>query len=453
MLYTIMGMDTSRRAFTKSIAGAAAIGFPYIGWKTTGGAAPSNHVRFANFGAAGRAGANINEMLAVPNTSLVAAAEIDTARLKKSQEARPDTRFYQDWRELLDKEADNIDAVIVATPDHMHAPIAMSAMQLGKHAYCEKPLTRTLDECRTLQTYAAEKGLITQMGNQVGSAMSNRSAVQSLRDGLIGKVKEVHSMVPKSWGAMKPLPDRTDPVPDTLDWDGWLGVGRQRDYISGEFHPGQWRKRLDYGTGTLGDMGCHIYHPWFLGLDQPVPLAITSHGPGPVDTDSWPLNGRVVYHMQGTEYTDGDFEFTWYDGQARPDERIAKAVGGADKIPPAGSVIIGTEGTMVIFHSFDGVPLFYHEGERVRIRPSVVPSVSHHGEWVANIRGDAEDKPVSHWDYAGPMTEAVLLGCIAQRLPGKMLNWDAKNLRFSNSDAANELVKEEYRSGWEIEGL
>ena len=244
----------SRRNFLKASVGTIAA--PYIGWKTTAnGAPPSGNIRYAAFGTNGRAWGNISSMAGVENATLVAAAEIDLKRADKVGKGFPDAKIYQDWRELLEKEADNFDVAVVATPDHMHAPISMSAMQLGKHCYCEKPLTRTLHEARSLREYAAANNLTTQMGIQVGSGQGNKTAVKWLREGIVGKVKSVHSMIGKSWGSTKSLPVREDEIPASLDWDGWIGVGKKRSYLAGEFHPAQWRKRIGFGTGTLGRHG------------------------------------------------------------------------------------------------------------------------------------------------------------------------------------------------------
>ncbi len=443
----------NRRSFLKT--GAIAATAPWIGWRSTGYAGPpSENLRFVCFGSNGRAIGNITSMAGVKNTTMVAVAEIDTSRTDKAKKVFPDARVYQNWKELLEKEVNNFDVAIVSTPDHMHAPIAMSAMQLGKHTYCEKPLTRTLHECRALRTYAAEHKLATQMGIQVGSSAGNKTGVKWLRAGIVGKVKSVHSMNPKSWGSMSPLPDRKDPIPATLDWDGWIGVRKPRNYIQGEYHPSQWRKRLDFGTGTLGDMGCHIYHPWFQGLNQPTTLEVTSHGPGPVDADSWPLNSKVHYKMKGNAQSEGDFDFTWYDGTHLPGEDVAKAVGEMKNIPRSGSVVIGTEATLAIPHG-GGMPKLYKDGKLVPDSETPDPAVSssHHGQFADFIRGVSSEKPVANWDYAGPMTEAVLLGTVASRIPGETLKWDDASLRFTNSEAANAMTHEPYRKGWAVPGL
>ena len=442
----------NRRKFLKT-AGTTALAAPYIGWKTTvNGQSPNESLRWANFGANGRAWGNIASMAGVPNSKLVAVAEIDVKRTDKVAKGFPDAEIYSDWRELLEKEHKNLDCVIVATPDHMHAPIAMSAMQLGKHAYCEKPLSRTLHESRALREYAEANNLMTQMGIQVSSSSGNRTPVKLLRDGIVGKVKAVHSMNPKSWGSMSPLPDREDPVPPGLDWDQWIGVGKMRPYIAGEFHPGNWRKRIGYGTGTLGDMGCHIYHPWFMGLNKPVTLTVTSHGPGPVDGDSWPLNGKVEHLMKGNDQTDGDFIFTWYDGNQLPGEAVAAAVGGRENVPRSGSVVIGSTGALVIPHGGSG-PKIYRDGQLSDEEFENVPNDSHHGNYAGAIRGEIKDKPRANFSYAGPMTEAVLLGTVAMRLPGQTLEWDDAAGKFTNSEKANSMVHDKYREGWEVKGL
>ena len=446
-------MSLNRRSFLRATA-TSAIAAPYIGWKTTAnGASPSNNLRFVCFGSNGRAWGNITSMAGVENTTLVAVAEIDLSRADKTREKFPEAKVYQDWRKLLEKEADNFDVAIVSTPDHMHAPIAMSAMQLGKHTYCEKPLTRTLHECRTLQSYAADNNIATQMGIQVSSSQGNKTGVKWLREGIIGKVKSVHSMNPKSWGSMDALPDRADPVPATLNWDNWLGVRPTRSYIAREYHPSQWRKRLDFGTGTLGDMGCHIYHPWYQGLNQPDVLEVTSLGPGPVDKDSWPLNSKVHYLMKGNDQTDGDFPFTWYDGNQRADESVAKAVGGVENVPSSGSVVIGESGALVIPHGGSGIPTLYRSGALVTDTPEPAVAASHHGQYADFIRGTSSEKPVANWEYAGPMTEAVLLGTVALRVPGVTLKWDSAALKFTNSELANAMVEEPYRKGHEVSGF
>jgi len=442
----------SRRSFLGAAA-SASLTFPFIS-RAAGrkGLSHASTVRVAAFGANGRAFGDISATMSVKNTALVAVAEVDENRTDKVRKHFPKAKLYTDWRELLEKEARNIDVAVVGTPDHMHAPIAMAAMQLGKHVYVEKPLTRTLHETRALTRYAASHRLITQMGNQLASGSGNKATAKAIADGLIGKVVAVHSMCPKSWGSMKPLPDRTDPVPAGLDWEQWIGVAKMRPYIKGEFHPSQWRKRIGYGTGTLGDMACHIVHPWVKGLGAPAPLSVRSVGPAPVDEDSWPLDGQIEYWMAGNELTTGDFPFTWYDGKNVPGDEVAAHVGGRANVPRMGSIIIGTTGVIAVNHGGDTHPRIFRDGKRTDEKPESPPAAHHHGEWIERVRGNGKST-VCDFDYAGPMTETVLLGTVAMRRPAEKLEWDSARLQFTNSTEATRLIHDQYREGWEVKGL
>jgi predicted dehydrogenase len=448
--------QSRRRFLTRGAAAASAtLAAPYIGWTSTAsGKAPSKDLRVASVGANNRAWADISGMMKVPNTTLVAVAEVDSSRTANVVKNFPDTTLYTDWRELLDKEGKNLDALVVATPDHMHAPISMAAMQLGINVYTEKPLARTLHEARAMREFAADNKLVTQMGNQISSATSNRTPVRLLRERAIGDILSVHSINPKSWGRMTPLPDRSDPVPDGLDWDLWLGVGKQRPYLKGEFHPTNWRRRIGYGTGTLGDMGCHIYHPWFMGLDLRAPSSIASLGNAPVDEFSWPTNCKVQYTFPGNKITGKNpFTFTWYDGSERPPAEVAEALGDPKNMPKSGSVVIGTEGILTIPHGGSSRYGIFRDGIRSEDPIEPEPSSDHHAGFANAIRGEG-DAPISNFAYSGWMTEAVLLGNVAIRLPGQTLQWDGKNLAFPGNKKANALVKEApSRHGWEIKGL
>ncbi len=441
----------SRRSFLGSV-GAASVAFPFIGWKTAAaGKTPSGTVRVAAFGGNGRAFGDITGTMSHPDCVLSFVAEIDEARTDKVRERYPDTKIYLDWRELLDKEAKNFDVAVVGTPDHMHAPIAMSAMQLGKHCYCEKPLTRTLHEARQLTEYAAANNLRTQMGNQLASGSGNKATAKALADGMIGRILSIHSMCPKSWGAMKAIGAPTD-APATLDWDQWCGVGKKTPYVKGEYHPSQWRKRIGYGTGTLGDMACHIVHPWVKGLDAPAPLSVKSVGPAPVDEVSWPLDGRIHYRMAGTQASGGDFDYTWYDGKNVPEDDIAALVGGRENVPRMGTLVVGTTGVITANHGGDPMPKFYRDGKRTDEEVEPPASANHHGEWIDAVLGK-NNETVCDFAYAGPMTETVLIGTVAMLNPNQELKWDTKKLRFTNSKKADRLVRAPYRKGWEVKGL
>ncbi|MDA9859194.1 Gfo/Idh/MocA family oxidoreductase [Rubripirellula sp.] len=442
----------TRRTFLLSSA-AGALTLPLVP-RPSAGQPPSMRLRVASFGAARRAWANIQGIMAVPNTDLVAVAEVDDRHLKQVRTQYPDAKVYKDFRRLLDTESKNLDAVVIGTPDHMHAAMAMHAMQAGLHVYCEKPLTRTLHEARALRHYAEQNDIITQMGNQRAQGDMNQTTVGALRSGIVGTVREIHCMQAKTWGSMKPLNSPTKP-PKDLDWDLWIGVRPTRPYVAEEFHPRMWRSRLGFGCGNLGDMGCHIFHPWFMGLGSPSPLEVKSVGPGPADAASWPTDVRVRWKFGGTKISgEKPFTLTWHDGGQAPPDHVSKAVGGQKNLINSGSIIIGSSGTLIAPHGAGPVRFFVNGVEEKGAFELIKGSNNHHGNFADAIRGEHGVKqPLCHFGYAGPMAEAVLVGTYAVRLPGDNLIWNSKELQFNNSQAANELVREKYREGWKVAGL
>lgn len=441
-------VSSSRRCFLR---GAASTVFtaPFI---TSGlrAAPPSGKLNHASFGAGGMAGADITSLSRSPHFHLVAVADVDKRRLDALRKKFPDVRCYRDWRQLLDAEADNIDSVNVSTPDHMHGPIAMTALQMGKHVYGQKPLTQNLHECRQVTVKAREKGVMTQMGIQVSSEFSERLGVAAVHAGAIGKVKEVHTFSNKKWGDMDPVPDRQDLVPDSFDWDKWLGVATERKFIGGGYyHPGNWRKRRDFGTGTLGDMGCHIFSGWFRALALTSPLSVQSHGLAS-NKDNWAINGKVEYIYPGTEFTESDkVSVIWYDGDQRPPNEVQKLMGTVE-LPGQGSVIIGTDGAMLAPHG--STPRFARMGEEFRYKFPKLEPRDHYIEFIECCR-EGKSKPSANFDYSGPLTEAVLLGCLASLFPEQLLEFDTGKVVFPNSEEATAQVKRSYRKGWEVAGF
>jgi hypothetical protein len=455
----------NRRTFLKSL-GAAGLAAPFFA-RNLHAQAPSKVLRHASFGAAGMAAADIQALTSNPWVKLVAVADVDLARTKTLRETFPDVRVYQDWRQLLDKEHNNIDSVNVSVPDHMHAPIAMSAMQLGKHCYCQKPLAHDIYETRMLTNYAREKKLVTQMGIQIHSYKVYRQAVAIVQSGAIGKVKEVHTWSSKKWGDVGAPPTRNDPVPDSLNWDLWLGTAAPRPFVSGYYHPSNWRKRLDFGTGTFGDMGCHIFDPVFEALALTSPISLRSEGPAP-DQWNWAINANIKYIFPGTRFTEGKtVAVTWYDGDARPPKEIQDLVQGASpagiavdrktgqprkKADPdnQGSIIIGTNGVLHVPHI--AVPkLFPVEKFKDYVMPQ--PEQGHHWTIFAEACRNGGGKTGASFDYSGPLTESVLLGSVAVRFPQATLNWNAAQLQFDNEKNANRYLRRTYRKGWEVAGL
>jgi predicted dehydrogenase len=409
-------------------------------------AAPSETLNHASFGASGQAWSDIQSLSASKNLKLVAVADVDLNRVGEVKKRFPDVRVYQDWRELLDKEK-ALDSVNVSTPDHMHAPITMRAMQRGLHVYTQKPLTQTIYEARQLATVATDKKLVSQMGIQIHSAAEHRTIVAIIQSRAIGKVKEVHSWSGKQWGDKNPRPSRTDPVPKGLDWDGWLGVAAERPYIGdGYYHPANWRKRLDFGTGTFGDMGCHILDPVFGALALTAPTSVRSEGDAP-NEDSWGLNTLVKYTFPGTEFADDPLPLTWYNGDLRPPPDVTRRVG--SKLSDQGSIYIGTTGVM--YSPYIGFPVLLPAEKFGDAKLTRLGRENHYLQFVDACRGNG--KTSTPFAYSGPLTESVLLGCLATRFPNVTLKWDAKTLKVTNEEKANQFVRRTYRKGYEVEGL
>lgn len=436
----------TRRSFLKTL-GVAAAAAPFITSKLFA-QSPNSVLRHASFGVGGMGGSDLAQFKTHPKFKLVAFCDVDARQIEKVQKQFPEARAYRDWRVLLDKEAKSIDSINVSTPDHMHAPIAVSAMQLGKHVYGQKPLAHDLYEVRRMTEVAQQKKVVTQMGIQIHSAAAYRIGVSMLQNGTIGKIKEVHSWCPKSWGDAAPKPDRSDSVPDTLDWNLWLGVCADRPFIGdGYYHPVNWRKRLDFGTGTFGDMGCHIFDPVFKALELAAPISVRSEGPPP-NQWNWAIDSKIHYQFAGTKYTaDKILPVTWYDGASKPSAEVI-ALLEKDPLPDTGSIFVGTEGVMVLPHI--AKPQLYPDAKFTDLKYPDLKELDHWGTFVDACLG--EGQTTAHFGYAGPLTEAVLLGGVASRFPQTTLEWNARKLKFSLSEA-NQFVRRPYRKGWKVKGL
>ena len=436
----------SRRSFLKTLT-TAALAAPFL---TRGlmAQSPNGVLRHASFGSAGMAGEDINALTQCQNLKLVAVAEVDLNRAVKLRERFPDVKVYQDWRKMLKAEAKNIDSVNVSVPDHMHAAMAMSALQLGKNVYCQKPLCHDLYEVRTLTEFARQQKVVTQMGIQIHALACYRMVPLILQSGTIGKIKEVHSWCDRSWGDPSPLPNRVDPVPHGLDWDIWLGVCAKRPYIGKDYYaPVTWRKRIDFGTGSLGDMGCHIFDPIFTALKLTSPLSVRSEGPA-TNQWNWALDSHIHYLFPGNSYTaESTLPLTWYDGGSKPPAAI-RALTENDPLPATGSIVVGTEGVMTIPHY--SRPLLYPDKKFSTYQFPKVESGNHWKEYVEACLGNG--KTSAHFDYSGPLAEAVLLGTVASRFPNTTLAWDAARLKFAEP-AANKFIRRKYRHGWHVKGL
>ncbi len=451
-----------RRRFLKSLA-TAGVALPMLA-RHLRSAPPSATLRHASFGASGMAWADIQAICGNPFVKLVAVADVDLNKIAEVKSWYPDVKVYQDWRELLDKEGRELDSVNVSTPDHMHAPIALAAMHMGKHVYCQKPLTHDLHETRVLTEYARERNLVTQMGIQIHSQKVYRLAVALVQGGAIGKVKEVHTWSSKKWGDLGAPAAKADAIPDGFNWDIWQGGCAPRNFVGNNYyHPGNWRKRLDFGTGTFGDMGCHIFDPVFESLALTAPVSLRSEGPAP-DAWNWAINAHIKYVFPGTRFTAGDtIAVTWYDGDNRPPPEImalvkqtapeaAPANGkkkGAGQVLDQGSILIGEKGVLHVPHI--ATPKLYPENDFKDFPMPAVRESHHWTDWAEACISGA--KPSANFDYSGPLTETVLLGSAAVRFPHETLEWDAAKLAFKNKSEANAFVRRSYREGFRIAGL
>jgi hypothetical protein len=431
----------SRRKFLQTVAATAAVA-PFLNIRSRT-AAPM--LRHASIGASGQALSDLLSFAKHPAFDLVAVADVDLARFERVQQRFPKVRVYQDWRELLKKEHANIDSVNVSTPDHMHCLIALEAMRRGKPVYVQKPLCNTLRETRTLTEYARRKGLTSQMGIQVSSSRVQRYGEALVRSGIIGKIREVHTFSNKSWGDDKPLPEAIDPVPAPLDWDEWLGVSAERPFKRTVYHPGEWRRRVGFGTGTLGDMGCHIYSPPYRALNLTSPIAVTAYGPPPT-AESWATKARVKLTYPGTEYTAGQtVDVWWYDGGELPPDPIREPIGA--RFPDQGSVVVGTDGLLVLPHG-SADPFVLPESKTAALPKIDLADRDHYGEFIDVVLAGGKEKCSANFDYAGPLTESVIIGNVAAHFTGETLKFDARALAFPGKAEANQYLTRTYRGGW-----
>jgi predicted dehydrogenase len=441
---SISRRNVSRRTFLSASAaasGALALGAYVNPAPAQESKSPLERVRLAGIGSTGKGGDDIRQM-ATAGAEIVALADVDQNLLEKGAELYPEARKYQDYRVMLEKEAENLDGVIVGTPDHSHAPATAMALRLGKHAYCEKPLTHTVREARVLAELAKENKLVTQMGNQIHAGENYRRVVELVQAGAIGPVTEVHVWAGAVYTDAKFTTGT--PAPAGLDWDLWLGPAPQRPYSEG-VHPFKWRAFWDYGTGTLGDFGCHYMDLAHWALDLRGPTAVEASG-APYDPVS---TGWCIAHY---EYPARDkmpaVKLHWYDSGKRPELlSTLKNKEGKEFDWNGGQIFVGSEG--MILSNYSEHYLFPEEkyADFKRPEPTIPASIGHYKEWVEAIKTGGPT--TCNFDYAGALTEAVLLGTVAYR-SGKRIEWDAANFKITNAPDAEQWLHKEYRQGWTL---
>jgi predicted dehydrogenase len=395
-------------------------------------------LRTAHIGVGGMGGGDLGQVSSHKMVEVAALCDVASNNLNNAKKKHPGAEGFSDYRQLFAKMGDKIDAVVVSTPDHTHAPASMSALNLGKAVYCQKPLTHEVFEARQVRLIAEKKGLATQMGIQIHSAVPYRLATQFIQEGKIGKVSKVYAWSGKNWGYDGGPIEGEDPVPESLNWDHWIGSAAMRPYKKGRYHQSQWRKIIDFGTGTLGDMGVHIFDTPFRALDLTFPNWVKTTCRPPTGVGH-PEKNVVEYEFPGTKYTTDKMLWTWFDGKSFPPKDVEDLkMPDGRKLPSQGSMFIGEGGKMLLPHV--GNPEFF-PGEVNKFKRPSLPNINHYHSWVDAAMGGA---PASaNFNYAGKLTEALLLGVVANRFPGQTLQWDAANLKVTNIAPATKLLKRE----------
>jgi len=462
----------SRRRFMGGLAIASA-GFQVVPGYVLGlgGATPpSAKLNIAGVGVSGQGGHDISQF---PAHNIVALCDVDWAHAAGTFKKFPKARQWKDYRKMLEEQKD-IDAVVVATPDHVHAFASMAAMKLGKHVYCEKPLTHSVWEARQVATVARERRLATQMGNQGQASEDTRRLCELVWAGAIGPVREAHiwtdrpsnGLFGEYWPQGVERPKDMPPVPTTLDWNLWLGPAPECPY-NPAYLPFKWRGWWDFGTGALGDIGCHAFDPVFRALKLGAPTSVQASS-SRVNKETYPLASMVTYefptrsaavqtnnyHLRGQQGARaGGVEMPplkafWYDGGLRPPR--PEALGDGPSMGTNGRLLIGDKGFIL------GTTVYPESrGTEIGNVPKTIPRVpDHYGEWALACQGGPAAG--SNFDWAGPLAEAVLLGNVALRvqlreeLTGKKLLWNSQALRFGNSEEANNFLRRDYRTGWKL---
>jgi hypothetical protein len=437
----------------------------------------------AAVGCGGKGGGDISEMMDA-GMSIGALCDVDETSLNKKaavvREKFPDVRLYRDFREMLAKEKDRIHAVTVSTPDHMHAPAAALAMSLGKHVYCQKPLTHTIWEARRLRELAKSTGVVTQMGNQGSASDELRRGVEVLQAGVIGQIKEVHVWTNRPiWPQGIDRPTQVDPVPATLDWNLWLGVAPDRPFADKTYHPFKWRGWHDFGTGALGDMACHTCNLAFraLNLGYATEVEAETEGGKP---ETYPLHGKIRFQFPARPNPVNTSEmlppvtFTWYEGKWKPNAELLKDVveftgpsrdkDGKEKpaeLPGSGCYFIGDKGRFFSGGDYGGGNVLRMNDEpklrgitkheaAVAVPERLPRSGNNYREWVDACVANKPGDPYSRFEIAAYLTEIILVGCFALRMPGKKIEWDGPNMRSPNTPEVAPLVKGIYRPGWTV---
>jgi predicted dehydrogenase len=447
----------NRRQFMSRAAGAVAA-FTIVPRRVLGGRGYQPPSETLNIAGVGVGGMGAGDIRCVESENVVALCDVDWERAAETFKRYPDARRYRDFRVMLEKEK-NIDAVVVATPDHVHAVAAMTAIRMGKHVYVEKPMAHSIQEVRRLTEEARKAGVATQMGIQGHAAETMRLLKEWLDDGAVGTIREVEAWTPHAvWPQGIDRPKETPPVPDTLDWDLWLGPAPERPYHPA-YLPQTWRGWWDFGTGAMGDMGCHMLDPVFYALELTPPTSVEASFSTFVpeglswdkkfNTETYP-RASLIYYRFPERGGRPPLKLTWYDGglmperpeELAPDLKMGSIYGGL--------LFIGDEGKIICnAHGAEGLRIIPESKMQAYERPPkrLPRSIGHHQEWIEACKGGP--RAGSNFDYAGPLTETVLLGNVAIRAQQR-IEWDPVEMKVTNVPDANVWLRREYRAGWAL---
>ncbi len=405
---------------------------------------PSGKLNIAGIGVGGQGGGVLNDMA---SENIVALCDVDWNKAGGTFKRFSQAEKFKDYRVMLEKMAKNIDAVMIATPDHMHAPISLAALRAGKHVYVEKPMAHSIEEARIMTRVAKETGLVTQMGNNGHAGEGLRQTKEWIDADAIGKVKEIHcwSDRPKNWWP-QPAPEYTGnaSAPADLDWNLFLGAAPMRKYDP-NIHPFKWRGYFDFGTGALGDMAVHNMDPAFYALDLEAPIAAEAKTT-PLGKDSYPAEQTITYEFAAK----GDrpaVNIIWYDGGRMP--QLPEHAKGEFSLPDNGILFIGDKGTMIC-GGWSGPPRLFPAARRASFekpKASIPRSPGHRQEWIEACKAKKPEMAKAGFWYSGAFTEALLVGNLASRLQ-KRIEWDSANMKAKDAPEADELIRKTYRKGF-----
>jgi len=456
----------TRRQFLKRTsltAGAAALSFPFVG-RVLGA---NDRINVACIGVGGKGDSDSNDAAGCGG-NIIAICDVDQRTLDKKGQQFAEARKFQDYRKLLDELGKDIDAVTISTPDHQHGGAAIRAMKMGKHCFCQKPLTQTVYEARTMRGLAAEKKLATQMGNHGSAEAGLRRAVEVVQAGIIGHPLELHVWTNRPvWPQGLDRPAGTDPVPAYLDWKSWLGPAAERPYKQDVYHTFKWRGWYDFGTGALGDMACHTVNMPFRALKLGYPSVVECEMASRIYAETFPKTSRIRFEFPEREGLP-PVKFWWYDGNPgdalrplRPDADLTKEiVQTMGSLPSAGCLIVGEKGKL--FSPDDYGARFFvamkgqdemvsgNKHEACEAVPQIIPrSPGHMQEWFRMMKDGTP--AYSNFDIAAYLTEIILLGCIALRVgEGRRMEWDGPNMISTNLPEAAQFIRRQNRKGWEV---